>query len=171
MFNFCNQFNVAVNSDIKVNDLYNTIQSAVIIIHINYRFILTVVMQESDDYVHVSTFNFNICNSDLMQDYDDIKMCNDADVVQNSCSISEINHIISENLIDISSENDLAQCINQFNINNVFAFYKAARIYNSDFIDLFKNLEAEIITHCYSSDIVNCLTEWILTSHTCILDE
>lgn len=50
------------------------------------------------------------------------------------------------------------------------AFYMAARLYNSGEIDGSMNLEAGIATHCYSSDIANRLTGWVLAEHRCYLD-
>lgn len=49
------------------------------------------------------------------------------------------------------------------------AFYVAARLYNSGELADSKKLEDGIATHCYSSDIANRLTGWVMSDHKCDL--
>lgn len=80
-------------------------------------------------------------------------------------------HLPPSTAAGTASGDGLANCINESGASDASAFYKAARIYNSGSIASSGNLQDGIATHCYSSDIANRLTGWVLAAHGCTLDD
>ena len=170
MFSSCSQFNVPVDSDSEVNDLYNAIQSTASATNLDHRYILAIVMQESGGCVRVPTTNYGVRNPGLMQDHNGAGTCNDGGVVQTPCPKSEIFQMVRDGSAGTAAGDGLAQCVNNSKAGDVSAFYKAARIYNSGSIAASGNLGAGIATHCYASDVANRLTGWVSAPHGCTLD-
>ena len=78
--------------------------------------------------------------------------------------------LLGEGSAGTASGDGLAQCINKSGADDVSAFYKAARIYNSGSIDVSGDLGRGHGTRCYASDIANRLTGWVQAAHRCHLD-
>ncbi len=167
MFSSCKQWPVSVDSDTEVTDLYNAIQDAATATKIDHRFILAVVMQESGGCVRAPTSNYGVRNPGVMQDHDGDGTCNEDGVVKDPCPTSEIKEMVSDGSAGTQHGDGLAQCINKSDADNVSAFYKAARLYNSGSIDKSGNLEDGVATHCYASDIANRLTGWVAADRDC----
>ncbi|UKZ80076.1 hypothetical protein TrVFT333_007841 [Trichoderma virens FT-333] len=70
-----------------------------------------------------------------------------------------------------TSGDGLAHCINLSGNGDVSDYYRAARIYNSGSISKTGNLQSNIATHCYASDIANRLTGWVYAPSTCTCDD
>jgi len=162
----CTQWGVPNNSDDEINQISNSIQSVASSTGIDPRFILAIVIQESNGCVRAPTSNYGVVNPGLMQSHDGSGSCNNGGV-QNPCPASQITQMITDGAAGTPSGDGLKQCIAQSGSTDVSMYYKAARIYNSGSIDVSKNLGAGIATHCYVSDVANRLTGWTTAASTC----
>jgi hypothetical protein len=192
MFTSCSQFAVADNSGEEIGSIYNAIQQVASETKVDHRFILAVILQESGGCVRVPTTNWGVRNPGLMQDHDGAATCN-SDVAQSPCPQETITQMIQEGskqdlsgflsksyrtspanarllAAGTSSGDGLANCLNEATGTAAQAYYQAARIYNSGSIAASGLLQDGIATHCYSSDIANRLTGWLLAPHACTLD-
>ncbi|KAL7781767.1 glycoside hydrolase [Trichoderma ceciliae] len=172
MFASCGNLpNPQVNdSGQEVGAIWDGIQMAAAATGVDHRFILAIIMQESHGCVRVQTTNGGVRNPGLMQDHNGVATCNENGFVQNPCPSSTIYQMISEGTAGTTSGDGLANCINQSGRNDVSAFYRAARIYNSGSISRTGQLQNGIATHCYASDIANRLTGWVNASSGCTCD-
>ena len=170
----CTQFGFANNSPTEITSIYNAIQSVAAGTHVDQRFILAVILQESGGCVRVPTTFGSVPNPGLMQDHDGDATCWSSSagkvVVQDPCPASTIIQMIQEGTGGTASGDGLAQCLNEAGSTDVSAFYKAARIYNSGSIAPSGDLGQGVATHCYASDIANRLTGWVQYPHNCTLD-
>ena len=109
----------------------------------------------------------------MMQDHNGTASCNKGNgvEVQDPCPMDTIKRMVEDGTGGTDWGDGLAQCLNSADADDVSAFYKAARIYNSGSIDKSGMLEDGIATHCYSSDIANRLTGWVRAEHECVLDD
>ena len=128
------------------------------------------MMQESGGCVRAPTSNYGVSNPGLMQDHNGEASCNDGQEVQDPCPIEEIKQMIEDGTAGTPWGDGLAQCINAADADDVSAFYKAARIYNSGSIAGSGDLGDGVATHCYASDIANRLTGWVKSERICYLD-
>lgn len=158
------------NSGPEVGAIWDGIQKAAAATGVDHRFILAVLMQESGGCVRVHTTNYGVRNPGLMQDHNGDATCNENGWVQNPCPNDTIYKMISEGVAGTASGDGLANCLNQAGTNDVSAFYRAARIYNSGSISSTGALQNNIATHCYSSDIANRLTGWVNAASKCNCD-
>ncbi|KAH8656015.1 hypothetical protein BGZ60DRAFT_435130 [Tricladium varicosporioides] len=162
----CTQWSVANPSDSEIADISSAIQSVASSTGIDARFILAIVLQESNGCVRAPTTNYGVRNPGLMQSHDGSGTCNEGSV-SNPCPASTITQMINDGTAGTSAGDGLKQCISQSGATDVSKFYKAARIYNSGSIASTKNLGAGIATHCYASDVANRLTGWTTAKSTC----
>ena len=162
----CPQWSVPNDSASEINDIYNGIETVASETGIDARFILAIMMQESNGCVRAPTTNWGVRNPGLMQDHNGAATCNE-NGVQNPCPSSTITQMIRDGAAGTSSGDGLKQCLAESGATDVSMYYKAARIYNSGSIAAGGNLGAGIATHCYASDIANRLTGWISAPHTC----
>jgi hypothetical protein len=162
----CTQWDVANNSDDEINEISSSIQTVASSTGIDPRFILAIVMQESNGCVRAPTTNYGVVNPGLMQSHDGSGSCNNGGV-QNPCPASEITQMITDGTAGTSSGDGLKQCIAESGATDVSMYYKAARIYNSGSINSNGNLGAGVATHCYASDVANRLTGWTTAGSTC----
>ena len=83
-----------------------------------------------------------------------------------------IEAMIDDGTIGTPDGDGLVQCLNTYNTwdDDVSAFYRAARCYNSGAVAESDNLEDGGATHCYASDIANRLMGWTDAERTCWLD-
>lgn len=165
----CAQFGVPNNSDDEINEISTAIQSVGASTGIDPRFILAIMMQESNGCVRAPTTNYGVRNPGLMQSHNGAGTCNDGSV-SNPCPISQVTQMITDGAAGTSSGDGLKQCIAESGATDVSMYYKAARIYNSGSIASTKNLGQGVATHCYASDIANRLTGWSSGPSQCSSD-
>ncbi|TVY33953.1 hypothetical protein LSUB1_G007341 [Lachnellula subtilissima] len=164
--NSCSQWNVANPSTDEISDIKSAITSVAASTGVDARFILAIIIQESNGCVRAPTTNYGVSNPGLMQSHDGTGTCHDPSV-QNPCPQSEITQMIQDGAGGTSAGDGLKQCIASSGATDDSKYFKAARIYNSGSIDSSGNLGAGIATHCYSSDLANRLTGWTGTSSGC----
>ena len=156
--NSCTQFNVPNNSEQEIADISSGIQTVSGQTGVDPRFILAIMLQESNGCVRAPTTNGGVINPGLFQDHDGSASCNNGGVVTNPCPADTITAMISQGVAGTSSGAGLVQCISQAATSGATQYYIAARIYNSGSVAAGGNLGEGVATHCYSSDIANRLT-------------
>ena len=155
----------ADDSSDEVADIRTAIESVAAATYVDHRFILAIMMQESEGCVRVPTTGNGVTNPGLMQDHDGSNSCNSGGVVQNPCPQSEITGMIQDGAGGTASGDGLANTINEavstYGGVGAQAFYQAARIYNSGSISTPSDLDnANGATACYVSDVTNRLMGW-----------
>ncbi|KIW18037.1 hypothetical protein PV08_02324 [Exophiala spinifera] len=140
------------------------------------RFILAVVMQESNGCVRVATTAVSNANPGLMQSYEGKASCDMNGVPVSPCPQASIYQMIVDGtaaqvdgptLINaLNKAQQLADC------EPAQAFYRASRLYNSGLNSLQTSLDLGSETsgtRCYASDIANRLTGWVNGATVCFL--
>jgi len=157
----CSQWGVPNNSPDEIADIKSSVQSISASSGVDARFILAIIMQESNGCVRVITTNYGVENPGLMQDHDGAGSCNRDGVVQTPCPASEITQMITDGTTGTASGDGLVQCIAETNLSDVSMYYAGARIYNGGIGGYVPdNLGSGCCTLCYSSDVANRLTGW-----------
>ncbi|CEJ83013.1 hypothetical protein VHEMI03047 [[Torrubiella] hemipterigena] len=123
---------------------------------VDARYILAIVMQESNGCVRAPTTNYGVRNPGLMQSHDGPNSC----FGTSPCPSSTIEGMIRDGTNGTPSGDGLKQLLAKAGGNDVSSFYKAARMYNSGSIAASGLLQDGIATHCYASDIANRLLGW-----------
>ncbi|TVY91339.1 hypothetical protein LAWI1_G005357 [Lachnellula willkommii] len=164
--NSCAQWNVPNPSSDEISDIKSAITSVASSTGVDSRFILAIIIQESNGCVRAPTTNYGVSNPGLMQSHAGTGTCHDPSV-QNPCPQSEITQMIQDGAGGTASGDGLKQCIASSGATDDSKYFKAARIYNSGSIASGGNLGAGIATHCYASDLANRLTGWTGTSSGC----
>ncbi|TVY58499.1 LysM domain-containing protein [Lachnellula cervina] len=164
--NSCAQWNVPNPSSAEISDIKSAITSVASSTGVDSRFILAIMIQESNGCVRAPTTNYGVSNPGLMQSHAGTGTCHDPSV-QNPCPSSEITQMIQDGAGGTSAGDGLKQCIASSGATDDSKYFKAARIYNSGSIASGGNLGAGIATHCYASDLANRLTGWTGTSSGC----
>ncbi|CAD0053772.1 unnamed protein product [Aureobasidium pullulans] len=100
---------------------------------VDARFILAIVMQESNGCVRVVTTSWSVQNPGLMQDHAGTGTCNSGGVIQDPCPSSEIEQMIVDGTTGTTSGDGLVQCLSQAAASDVSQYYRAARIYNGGY--------------------------------------
>ena len=169
----CKQYHQEINSDDETANVYEAIQSVARKTLVDHRFILAIIMQETGGCVRAPTSNYGVPNPGIMQDHNGTVTCNNGedDGVLNPCPRKMIERMVQDGTGGTDWGDGLAQCINNAKSNDVSAFYRAARIYNSGSVGKSGNLEDGVATHCYASDVANRLTGWVTYEHDCNLDD
>ncbi|GIC94689.1 LysM peptidoglycan-binding domain-containing protein [Aspergillus udagawae] len=163
----CAQWNVENNSDEEIENMFNSIQSVASSTGVDARFILAIVLQESNGCVRAPTTNYGVVNPGLMQSHDGSGSCNRGNPLT-PCPATQITQMITDGTAGTSAGDGLKQCLAQAGgTGDVASYYRAARIYNSGSIAASKNLGQGIATHCYASDIANRLTGWTTGPSSC----
>ena len=162
----CTQFGAADNSASEISDIQSAIQSVGSSSGVDPRFILAIVMQESNGCVRAPTTNYGVINPGLMQSHDGSGSCNDGSVLD-PCPQSQITQMIEDGTEGTSSGVGLKQLLAQTGATDVSQYYKAARMYNSGSIAAGGNLGAGVATHCYASDVANRLLGWATGPSSC----
>ncbi|CAD6445116.1 0517b6fe-5561-4156-8e87-25458961090c [Sclerotinia trifoliorum] len=163
----CTQFGEANNSDDEISDLKSAISEVASTTGIDSRFILAIVMQESNGCVRAPTTVYSISNPGLMQSHEGSGSCNSGSSVQNPCPKSEMVQMVTDGTAGTSSGDGLKQCLAETGVTDVSMYYKAARIYNSGSIASGGNLGNGVATHCYATDVANRLTGWYTGTSSC----
>jgi hypothetical protein len=154
----CAQFDAENDSETELAYLSSSIQSVAKSSGVDARFILAVVLQESNGCVRVGTTNNGVTNPGLMQSHAGTGSCGSQK--QSACPESEILQMIKDGTEGTSSGHGLQQCLAANGGSGVTAYYRAARCYNSGSIASSGNLGQGGSTHCYVSDIANRLLGW-----------
>jgi hypothetical protein len=158
------------NSDEENANLKSAISSVGSSSGVDPRFILAIVMQESNGCVRVDTTNGGVRNPGLMQSHNGQGTCNDNGVVQSPCPADQITQMIKDGTNGVSGGAGgpgLADLIQQAGTSDDSKYYIAARMYNSGSVAAGGNLGAGGATHCYSTDVANRLVGWTTGTTEC----
>lgn len=156
------------DSTTEIGYIQSAIESVSSASGVDERFILAIVMQESEGCVRVPTTDNGVVNPGLMQSHDGTGSCAGTD----PCPEAEITQMIEDGTEGTSSGDGLEQLIAQVESylgvdGTAQVYYSAARGYNSGSID-YSNLDDGLgSTACYASDVANRLTGWVLASNGC----
>ncbi|KAI4763049.1 hypothetical protein E4T52_04816 [Aureobasidium sp. EXF-3400] len=160
----------ANNSPTEIADIKSSILKVSASSGVDARFILAIVMQESNGCVRVVTTSWSVANPGLMQDHAGSGTCNSGGVIQNPCPASEIEQMIVDGTTGTASGDGLVQCLSQAAASDVSQYYRAARIYNGGYSGFHANdLGTGCCTLCYASDVANRLTGWSSGASQCHL--
>ncbi|KAI4724631.1 hypothetical protein E4T49_07646 [Aureobasidium sp. EXF-10728] len=160
----------ANNSPDEIADIKASIQKVSASSGVDPRFILAIVMQESNGCVRVVTTSWSVANPGLMQDHAGSGTCNSGGVIQNPCPASEIEQMIVDGTTGTASGDGLVQCLSEAAVTDDSKYYRAARIYNGGFNGYHADdLNTGCCTLCYASDVANRLTGWSSGSSGCHL--
>ncbi len=151
--NFNNQAN---NSPAESADLKSAIENVAQSSGVDARFILAVVMQESNGCVRAPTSYNGVVNPGLMQTHNGANSCENV----NPCPKDKIQGMIEDGVNGTADGDGLKQLLAKAGGNTATAFYKAARMYNSGSLDASGDLAKGGATPCYASDIANRLLGW-----------
>ena len=162
----CTQFGYQDDSSSEIADIKSAIQSVASESGVDSRFILAIMMQESNGCVRVQTTDNGVTNPGLMQSHDGTGTCNSGSPVS-PCPASEITQMIKDGTEGTSSGDGLKQCLSQCPSAGAQAYYGAAVIYNSG--NLPSNLDDNTATPCYASDVANRLMGWFSGTSSCTL--
>jgi hypothetical protein len=160
----------ANDSPEEIANIKKSIQSVASDTGVDQRFVLAIVLQESNGCVRVPTTDNGVRNPGLMQSHNGDGTC----VGVNPCPAAKIQQMIVDGTAGTSHGDGLKQTLAQAvdhlgNGKNARAYYGAARIYNSGKID-WNNLNDGLgATPCYSCDVANRLTGWVLADRLCNL--
>lgn len=156
------------NSEEEIGQIWNAIQAASYQSHVDHRFILAILMQESKGCVRVHTTNNGVTNNGLMQTHDGGFSCNNGGSLKAPCPNFEIFGMVFEGVAGTSNGDGLAGILDSVGGDDAKAYYQAARRYNSGSIGAGGDLElGGHSTNCYASDIANRLTGWVWADSTC----
>ncbi|KAF2843011.1 carbohydrate-binding module family 50 protein [Patellaria atrata CBS 101060] len=162
----CSQFGVPNNSDGETNDIKDAINIVSSETGVDKRFILAIMMQESNGCVRAPTTSYSHRNPGLMQDHDGAATCNE-NGVQNPCPKNTIIQMIRDGTAGTPAGDGLKQLLGRATGSGDQKFYQAARMYNSGSLDPSGNLGLGVATHCYASDVANRLTGWFAGPSGC----
>lgn len=142
------------------------------------RFILAVVMQESNGCVRIVSTTGDVSNPGLMQSDAGKGSCDMGGIQVSPCPDTVIRQMIADGTGAQTSGSTLVNALNQAqNMDDcepAQAFYRAARFYNSGPNSLPANGDlggSPGSTLCYSSDIANRLVGWVSAPTGCHLDD
>jgi len=162
----------ANDSPTEISDIKAAIEKVSASSGVDPRFILAIVMQESNGCVRVVTTSWSVQNPGLMQDHAGTGTCNSGGVVSNPCPASEIEQMIVDGTTGTASGDGLVQCLAQAATSDVSQYYRAARIYNGGYSGFHANdLGTGCCTLCYASDVANRLTGWSSGPSQCHLSQ
>ncbi|KAJ4290339.1 hypothetical protein N0V90_010555 [Kalmusia sp. IMI 367209] len=161
------------NTEAEVAVIKSGIEAAASASGLDHRFILAVMMQESNGCVRIPTSyspTEGTRNPGLFQDANGDHTCNDEDKgvgLSTPCPDAQIKGMINDGVTGTASGGGLQQTVEEAGVGDDSRYYKGARIYNSGMIDDSGNLGKGRATHCYSSDIANRLIGWTGIGRTC----
>ncbi|OAA42878.1 Lysozyme-like domain protein [Beauveria brongniartii RCEF 3172] len=156
IYKSCANFQQDNNSPAESADIKSAIEEVSKSSGVDARFILAVVMQESNGCVRAPTTANGVTNPGLMQSHNGANSCYNV----KPCPKSTIKGMIEDGVNGTADGDGLKQLLAKAGGSGATTFYRAARMYNSGSIDPSGDLEKGIATHCYSSDIANRLVGW-----------
>ncbi|KAJ5095287.1 hypothetical protein N7532_007578 [Penicillium argentinense] len=154
----CKQFGFENNSDDEIAGIKKAIKQVSSESGIDARYIMSIMMQESNGCVRVKTTNYGVNNPGLMQSHNGKGTCNDGNPIS-PCTDDVILTMIRDGTTGTAGLQDCKLQVGG-DTDDATAYYKAARCYNSGSIASSGNLGQGIATHCYASDIANRLLGW-----------
>ncbi|OAP59427.1 hypothetical protein AYL99_06725 [Fonsecaea erecta] len=158
------------NSDEEINQIWDAVQTASSQTNVDHRFILAILLQESNGCVRVRTTDNGVPNPGLMQAHGGSFSCNTNGNTQTPCPASEIAGMVLDGIAGTLSGDGLAGILNQVGGQDARTYYRAARQYNTGSIAGNGDLdEGGYSTNCYASDIANRLTGWVWAGSSCSL--
>jgi len=166
----CSQWGVPSNSNEEISSLKEVINQVSVESSVDARFILAVVLQESNACVRAPTTSYGHRNPGLMHSHMGDGTCNEGGKVQNPCPEDEILTMIRDGVKGTVHGDGLVQILGKTPSKSDMKYYEAARMYNSGSIDASGDLEKGIATHCYVSDVANRLTGWVNSATKCPFD-
>lgn len=138
---------------------------------VDKRFVLAVMMQESQGCVRVPTTNYGVSNPGLFQSHAGTGSCNNQGQVLHPCPTDQINQMVQDGVGGTPRGAGLKQTIGKAPGSGAAKFYQGARIYNSGSIAQSGDLGQGVATHCYATDVANRLLGWTSkTKNGCTLD-
>ncbi|KAL2423867.1 hypothetical protein ABEF95_008819 [Exophiala dermatitidis] len=168
--------NVPGNSPAETEQLRDAILDVANQTYVDPRFIMAVVMQESNGCVRVVTTAGGNSNPGLMQSYKGKGTCNVGGQLMSPCPGNVIHQMIVDGTAAPVDDITLVKALNQAvggGVSDVAqAYYRAARLYNSGTSSMPANGDlggAPGATLCYSSDIANRLMGWVTGPTACHL--
>jgi len=173
MVQSCGNNNEGANdSPTEIANLRAAIEQVAAASKVDHRFILAVVMQESEGCVRAKTTGNGVTNPGLMQSHNGTGTC----FGKTSCPKGTITQMIFDGTRGTPYGDGLAGVLNQADAHLqtkdlARSFYSAARLYNSGSIDYNDLGNGEGSTNCYASDIANRLTGWVLAPSGCTLPQ
>ncbi|KAM3443591.1 hypothetical protein MY4824_000477 [Beauveria thailandica] len=156
IYKSCDSFQQDNNSPAESADLKSAIEEVSKSEGVDARFVLAVVMQESNGCVRAPTTANGVTNPGLMQSHNGANSCYNV----KPCPKSTIKGMIEDGVKGTADGDGLKQLLAKAGGSGATTFYRAARMYNSGSIDPSGDLEKGIATHCYASDIANRLVGW-----------
>ncbi|KAM3500430.1 hypothetical protein MY10362_006409 [Beauveria mimosiformis] len=156
IYKSCTSFQQDNNSAEESADIKSAIEEVSKSSGVDARFILAIVMQESNGCVRVPTTANGVTNPGLMQTHNGAHTCHNV----KPCPKSTIKGMIEDGVNGTADGDGLKQLLAKAGGSGASTYYKAARMYNSGSIDASGDLEKGIATHCYSSDVANRLSGW-----------
>ena len=172
----CAQWTVPDDSDTEIAELSEAIVSVSGKTNIDPRFILAIIIQESQGCVRVITTSWSHNNPGLMQSYEGSGTCNtytaasvipgEEGNVTTPCPYSEIYQQILDGTNGTQYGPGLVQGWVQQGHTDVSGYYRTARIYNGGKLEPDGNLIGPCCTASYASDIANRLTGWVYAPRT-----
>ncbi|KAK7902648.1 hypothetical protein LTR67_002294 [Exophiala xenobiotica] len=170
--------NVVGNSQNETDQLHESIIKVGNETDMDPRFILAVVMQESNGCVRIVSTTGDVSNPGLMQSDAGKGSCDMGGIQVSPCPDTVIRQMIADGTGAQTSGSTLVNALNQAqNMDEcepAQAFYRAARFYNSGPNSLPANGDlggSPGSTLCYSSDIANRLVGWVSAPTGCHLDD
>lgn len=158
----CDQWQVARNSPSELTKLRKAIARVSKEASLDPRFVLAIVIQESQGCVRVPTTFGSHANPGLMQSYNGNGSCNTGNRVKTPCPYSEIHRMIKDGTLGTPFGPGLTQDYRGQGRHGGAAYYRTARIYNSGSIPSNQDLSGPTsATVSYASDIANRLTGWV----------
>jgi hypothetical protein len=163
----CSQWNQQDNSEQEISDIKSAIQSVSASSGVDERFILAIMMQESNGCVRVQTTDNGVTNPGLFQSHNGAGSCWDNGVGKVPCPAKEITLMVKNGVDGTKDGDGLKQTIGQCPSEGAQAYYQGAVIYNSG--NLPSNLDDNTATPCYASDVANRLMGWTKGTSGCTL--
>ncbi|KAM3514733.1 hypothetical protein MY11210_001574 [Beauveria gryllotalpidicola] len=161
----CTNFQQENNSPAESAELKSAIEKSSKSSGVDPRFVLAVVMQESNGCVRAPTTENGVVNPGLMQSHNGANSCFNV----NPCPKDKIQGMIEDGVNGTADGDGLKQLLGKAGESGATTFYRAARMYNSGAVDPSGDLEKGIATHCYASDIANRLIGWTKGNTGCRL--
>jgi hypothetical protein len=159
------------DSNDEISHVWNAVQYVSYLTNVDHRFILAILLQESNGCVRARTTNNGVPNPGLMQAHGGTSSCNMNGQLQTPCPPAEIFGMVFDGVGGTPSGDGLAGIMNELaEGNDAQAYYRAARKYNSGSIAADGNLdEGGTSPNCYASDVANRLMGWVWAVKLCHL--
>ncbi|KAL8992399.1 MAG: hypothetical protein Q9169_007132 [Polycauliona sp. 2 TL-2023] len=173
----CNQYHVTPNTLPEIASLRTAILTISSQTRTSARFILAIILQESNGCVRVPTSFYSLRNPGLMQSHNGPATCNEDASPIYPCPYATIEEMIREGTAGtfegkgmglVVALREADKSVGAGGEMDVGRWYRASRIYNSGSVDGSGDLGKGVATHCYASDVANRLRGWSLGGDGCV---